>query len=280
MQPNECVLISRQCALFLPDSGCLILTKRFKLKFASRLCYLGLPFCFQLLSGWFRSRRSFLVLCQSFFAFYSHPSALTVSIHQLHSALHLLSRLPGFSIIPFPDIMPHSPASLLSLKLSQFLLTALNVSWFFVLDPLGRPCAIILILQQIDAHGWAPHVSSFLSSSELSPPSLSPLLIRILTEAVHHVSVSINVSHSSLVCGEAWGTDPHFSWLYERVAITKTVGSVSKDGTTLLVTMTPFCGHFTCVVSNKLGYSSATYTAGASSFYTKRITLFLEYSLQ
>ncbi|XP_070822906.1 uncharacterized protein [Chaetodon trifascialis] len=80
-------------------------------------------------------------------------------------------------------------------------------------------------------------------------------------EAVHHVSVSINVSHSLLVCGEAWGTEPHFSWLYERVAITKTVGSVSKDGTTLLVTMTPFCGHFTCVVSNKLGYSSATYTA-------------------
>ncbi|XP_039973926.1 uncharacterized protein si:dkeyp-97a10.2 isoform X2 [Xiphias gladius] len=80
-------------------------------------------------------------------------------------------------------------------------------------------------------------------------------------EAVHHVSVSINVSHSSLVCGEAWGTDPHFSWLHERNAITKTVGRVSKDGTTLFVTMTPICGHFTCMVRNKLGYSSATYTA-------------------
>ncbi|XP_040899390.1 uncharacterized protein si:dkeyp-97a10.2 isoform X2 [Toxotes jaculatrix] len=80
-------------------------------------------------------------------------------------------------------------------------------------------------------------------------------------EAVHHVSVSINVSHSSLVCGEAWGTDPHFSWLHERVAITRTVGTVSKDGTTLFVTMNPICGHFTCMVTNKLGYSSATFTA-------------------
>ncbi|XP_026172699.1 uncharacterized protein LOC113136261 [Mastacembelus armatus] len=80
-------------------------------------------------------------------------------------------------------------------------------------------------------------------------------------EAVHHVSVSINVSHSSLVCGEAWGTDPHFSWFHERVAISSSVGTVSKDGTTLSVAMTPICGHFTCMVSNKLGYSSATYTA-------------------
>lgn len=81
-------------------------------------------------------------------------------------------------------------------------------------------------------------------------------------EAVHHVSLSINVSHSSLVCGEAWGTNPNFSWLYERDAITQTVGQVSKDGTTLLLSMSPICGHFTCVVSNKLGYSSATYSAG------------------
>ncbi|XP_041844405.1 uncharacterized protein si:dkeyp-97a10.2 [Melanotaenia boesemani] len=80
-------------------------------------------------------------------------------------------------------------------------------------------------------------------------------------EAVHHVSVSINVSHSVLVCGEAWGTDPSFSWLHERNTITQTVGRVSTDGTTLFVTMTPICGHFTCMVSNKLGYSSATYTA-------------------
>ncbi|XP_026228786.1 uncharacterized protein si:dkeyp-97a10.2 [Anabas testudineus] len=80
-------------------------------------------------------------------------------------------------------------------------------------------------------------------------------------EAVHHVSVSINVSHSLLICGEAWGTDPHFSWLHERVAITKAVGRVSKDGATLFVSMTPICGHFTCLVSNKLGHSSATYSA-------------------
>ncbi|XP_028280990.1 uncharacterized protein LOC114448303 [Parambassis ranga] len=80
-------------------------------------------------------------------------------------------------------------------------------------------------------------------------------------EEVHHVSVSINVSHSVLVCGEAWGTDPRFSWLHERAAISQNVGKVSSDGTSLLVTMTPICGHFTCMVSNKRGYSSATYTA-------------------
>ncbi|XP_038566760.1 uncharacterized protein si:dkeyp-97a10.2 [Micropterus salmoides] len=85
-------------------------------------------------------------------------------------------------------------------------------------------------------------------------------IVRIYEE-VHHVSVSINVSHSLLICSEAWGTDPHFSWFHERVAITKTVGKVSKDGKTLFVTMTPFCGHFTCRVSNKMSYSSATYTA-------------------
>ncbi|KAM9309337.1 uncharacterized protein KZ484_025428 isoform 1-T2 [Pholidichthys leucotaenia] len=80
-------------------------------------------------------------------------------------------------------------------------------------------------------------------------------------EAVHHVSVSINISHSLLLCGEAWGTDPSFSWLYEKAAITQTVGTVSKDGTKLFVSMTPICGHFTCIVSNKLGHSSDTYTA-------------------
>lgn len=84
-------------------------------------------------------------------------------------------------------------------------------------------------------------------------------------EAVHHVSVSINVSHSLLVCGEAWGTDPHFSWLHERAAITESVGKVSKDGATLFVYATPICGHFTCMISNKLGYSSATYSAGTNS---------------
>uniref|UniRef100_A0A1A8Q2N5 Uncharacterized protein n=1 Tax=Nothobranchius pienaari TaxID=704102 RepID=A0A1A8Q2N5_9TELE len=80
-------------------------------------------------------------------------------------------------------------------------------------------------------------------------------------EAVHHVSVSINVSHSLLVCSEAWGTDPMFSWLYERGAVTQTVGRVSADGTTLFVSLSPICGHFTCVVRNKLGDSSATYIA-------------------
>lgn len=81
-------------------------------------------------------------------------------------------------------------------------------------------------------------------------------------EAVHHVSVSINVSHSLLVCAEAWGTEPIFSWLYNRVALSQTVGEVSQDGTTLHITQKPICGRFTCRVSNKLGYATATYTAG------------------
>lgn len=101
------------------------------------------------------------------------------------------------------------------------------------------------------------HATSFPSFS-----ALSCWWFRVFAEAVHHVSVSINISHSSLVCGETWGTEPHFSWLYERVAVDNAVGRVSIDGTTLYVTKTPFCGHFTCTVSNKLGYSSATYTAG------------------
>lgn len=81
-------------------------------------------------------------------------------------------------------------------------------------------------------------------------------------EAVHHVSVSINVSHSLLVCAEAWGTEPNFSWLYNRMALTQTVGKVSENGTTLHITQSPICGRFTCRVSNKLGYATATYTAG------------------
>ncbi|XP_061677339.1 uncharacterized protein si:dkeyp-97a10.2 [Syngnathoides biaculeatus] len=91
--------------------------------------------------------------------------------------------------------------------------------------------------------------------------STARCIVREYAEAVHHVSVSINVSHSSLVCGEAWGTEPQFSWLHERDAVTGNVGRVSPDGATLVVTKVPICGHFTCVVSNKLGYSSATYTA-------------------
>lgn len=80
-------------------------------------------------------------------------------------------------------------------------------------------------------------------------------------EAVHHVTVSINVSHSVLVCAEAWGTEPNFSWFYNRVALTQTVGEVSQDGTTLQITQSPICGRFTCRVSNKLGYATATYAA-------------------
>ncbi|XP_061814733.1 uncharacterized protein [Nerophis lumbriciformis] len=80
-------------------------------------------------------------------------------------------------------------------------------------------------------------------------------------EPVHHVTVSINASHSLLVCGEAWGTEPHFSWLHERAAVTQSVGRLSEDGSRLLVTKVPLCGHFTCIVSNQLGYSAATYTA-------------------
>ncbi|XP_060718162.1 uncharacterized protein si:dkeyp-97a10.2 isoform X1 [Tachysurus vachellii] len=79
-------------------------------------------------------------------------------------------------------------------------------------------------------------------------------------EAVHHVSVMVNVSHFSLHCMEAWGTEPVFRWLHEKVAVTEAVGRVSADGTSLYLN-TALCGHFTCMVSNKLGHSSATYTA-------------------
>ncbi|KAB5532931.1 hypothetical protein PHYPO_G00125750 [Pangasianodon hypophthalmus] len=79
-------------------------------------------------------------------------------------------------------------------------------------------------------------------------------------EAVHHVSVMVNVSHSSLHCMEAWGTEPVFRWLHEKAAVTEAVGRVSADGTSLYLN-TALCGHFTCMVSNKLGHSSATYTA-------------------
>ncbi|XP_076868570.1 uncharacterized protein LOC143519235 isoform X2 [Brachyhypopomus gauderio] len=79
-------------------------------------------------------------------------------------------------------------------------------------------------------------------------------------EAVHHVSVMVNVSHSSLHCQEAWGTDPVFTWLHEKASVTAALGRVSADGSSLYLDA-PLCGHFTCVVSNILGQSSDTYTA-------------------
>ncbi|XP_035248180.1 uncharacterized protein LOC118213370 [Anguilla anguilla] len=79
-------------------------------------------------------------------------------------------------------------------------------------------------------------------------------------EAVNHVSVAINVSHWLLWCGEAWGTDPRYSWLHEKAPVTEEVGRASPDGTELHLSGRP-CGHFTCIVSNRLGHSSATYTA-------------------
>ncbi|KAG9337146.1 hypothetical protein JZ751_029737 [Albula glossodonta] len=59
----------------------------------------------------------------------------------------------------------------------------------------------------------------------------------------------------------AWGTDPHFSWLHESGVISEEVGRMSLDGKVLYLKAAP-CGHFTCIVSNSLGHSSATYTAG------------------
>lgn len=78
--------------------------------------------------------------------------------------------------------------------------------------------------------------------------------------AVYHVSVMVNVSHTSLHCREAWGTDPVFSWLHEKAKIDGSLGHLSDDNSTLYVT-SPLCGHYTCMVSNRLGYSSATYVS-------------------
>ncbi|MEQ2281103.1 hypothetical protein AMECASPLE_026924 [Ameca splendens] len=129
----------------------------------------------------------------------------------------------------------------------------------------GMYCTIIPVLLQIHAHSRALHTSCFSLALSFYLLAYQPHhSFSVPAEAVHHVSVSINMYHSTLVCHEAWGTDPSFSWLHERAAITQQVGRVSKDGNTLFVTMTPICGHFTCMVGNKLGYSSATYTAGMS----------------
>ena len=76
------------------------------------------------------------------------------------------------------------------------------------------------------------------------------------------MSVSVNASHASLFCAEAWGSEPRFTWLHDNAAVTTALGRVSVDGKTLFFSSTPVCGHFTCVVSNRLGHSSATYTAG------------------
>ncbi|XDV39575.1 hypothetical protein PO909_008801 [Leuciscus waleckii] len=95
--------------------------------------------------------------------------------------------------------------------------------------------------------------------------------------AVNHVSVMVNVSHAVLHCMEAWGTEPSFTWLYEKVLVTGDVGRVSADGASLFVSGT-FCGHFTCIVRNKLGHSSATYTAEpceSSNRSTSAVVVFL-----
>ncbi|XP_034030019.1 uncharacterized protein si:dkeyp-97a10.2 [Thalassophryne amazonica] len=115
-------------------------------------------------------------------------------------------------------------------------------------------------LQITEYHRQDGGVYSVTVTNQTGSKSTAQCIVREY-EAVHHVSVSINTSHSILVCGEAWGTDPRFNWLHDRVTITKAVGRVSADGMTLVITMTPICGHFTCMVSNKLGYSSASYAA-------------------
>lgn len=165
---------------------------------------------------------------------------------------------------------PYSPSSSLSLLIVSEMEpvspdSIKRLSWFF--DRLGQPGTIVLLFLFsfliTDVCPWLSvlYLSVFFFTSIL----ITCFHIYFSAEEVHHVSVSINVSHSLLVCGEAWGTDPRFSWLHERAAITQNVGKVSSDGTSLLVTMTPICGHFTCMVSNKRGYSSATYTAGRNS---------------
>ncbi|XP_063054826.1 uncharacterized protein si:dkeyp-97a10.2 [Engraulis encrasicolus] len=76
---------------------------------------------------------------------------------------------------------------------------------------------------------------------------------------VYHVSVMVNVSHTSLHCKEAWGTEPVFSWFHDLTAVERSKGRLSSDNTTLYVQTPHICGTFTCTVSNRLGYSSASY---------------------
>ena len=228
---------------------------------AYRLCLLGLSFVSLLLDNscldvaYYSSVQAFILLS-------------SVCANSINSSASLFSTsalpLPGLSIIPFSDIMPHPPGSLLSLKLNQFLLTAFNVSHDSLSQCLSDSHSPLFLFYNremptapLSIRLWVFYLQSLSSLSTL-------ILSSFFAEEVHHVSVSINTSHSTLVCGEAWGTDPHFSWLHERAAITNSVGRVSKDGTTLLVTKIPICGHFTCMVSNELGHSSATYTAGTS----------------
>lgn len=78
--------------------------------------------------------------------------------------------------------------------------------------------------------------------------------------AVHHVSVMVNASHTSLHCKEAWGTEPEFSWLHEQAKLDTTFGRLSEDNSTLYITA-PLCGDYTCIVRNKLGHCSATYSS-------------------
>ncbi|XP_012684620.2 peroxidasin-like protein isoform X1 [Clupea harengus] len=77
---------------------------------------------------------------------------------------------------------------------------------------------------------------------------------------VHHVSVMVNVSHTSLHCMEAWGTEPVFSWLHDNAKADGSLGQLSADNSTLYVT-SRLCGQFTCVVRNKLGHCSASHNS-------------------
>ncbi|TRY78975.1 hypothetical protein DNTS_014730 [Danionella cerebrum] len=91
--------------------------------------------------------------------------------------------------------------------------------------------------------------------------------------SVGHVSVLVNVSHHVLHCLESWGTEPSFSWLHEKVPVEEHEGRSSPDRSTLHVSGR-FCGSFTCVVSNRLGHSSATYSAAGNAVEPEAVRRF------
>uniref|UniRef100_A0A3P9H3X8 Si:dkeyp-97a10.2 n=1 Tax=Oryzias latipes TaxID=8090 RepID=A0A3P9H3X8_ORYLA len=196
-------------------------------------------------------------------------SLSTVPCGLLSMSVHIINEEP-VHVIPGSSLV-------LKARIDQGPLEAVSmVTWERKPETGSHPVRVTLAT----CPGRSPHVEQQETTLEINGYSRADSGVYAVTVTDHtganitaycivrEYGTDINVSHSVLVCGEAWGTEPHFSWLYERAAISQTLGRVSKDGTTLFVMKSPICGHFTCTVSNKLGYSSATYTAGTGCCFS------------